>query len=138
METIIAALYLGAIVLWIGSFWQIFTKAGEPGWVIFIPIYNIYVLLRIAGKPGWWLILMFLPFVNIIASILMYVGLAQSFGKGVGFTVGLVLLPFIFVPILAFGSSKYGYINENWQQGVIENPVNMSAVGSPLRTGMVN
>ena len=134
METLITAMYFGAIVLWIGALWQVFAKAGEPGWAIFIPIYNMYVLLRIAGKPGWWLILFFVPFVNLVISILTYVGLAQAFGKGVGFTVGLILLPGIFFPILAFGSSVYGQQNRDWRQEMIEHASDPASVGSPLRT----
>jgi hypothetical protein len=94
-------------VLIIVSMWKVFTKAGEPGWAVLIPIYNTYVMLKIAGKPGWWLILLFIPIVNLVIGIIAVAGLASNFGKGVGFTVGLILLPFLFYPILAFGSSEY-------------------------------
>jgi hypothetical protein len=87
--------------------WKIFTKAGKPGWAILIPFYNIYVMLKIAGKPGWWLILLLIPFVNFIIMILMVVGLAQNFGKGTGFILGLIFLSVIFIPILAFGDARY-------------------------------
>ena len=87
--------------------WKVFTKAGQPGWAILIPIYNVYVMLMIAGKPGWWLILMFVPVVNIVIGIMALAGFAGNFGKGGGFVVGLIFLPFIFFPILAFGSAKY-------------------------------
>ena len=60
-----------------------------------------------AGKPGWWLILLFIPIVNIVISILAIAGLAKNFGKGVGFILGLIFLPIIFFPILGFGSAKY-------------------------------
>lgn len=106
-EAIVGIIYLAAIVLIVVALWKIFSKAGQPGWASIIPFYNTYVLLLIAGKPGWWLILMFIPFVNIIIDILMSVGLAQSFGKGTGFAIGLIFLPFIFLPILAFGDAQY-------------------------------
>ena len=94
-------------ILFVVAWWKIFTKAGEPGWAAIIPIYNVIVLLKIAGKPVWWIILMLIPLVNFVISIFVAAGLAKNFGKGTGFVVGLVLLPFIFYPILAFGSAHY-------------------------------
>lgn len=100
-------LFLAIMIFVIVSLWKVFTKAGQPGWAIFIPIYNAYVMLKIAGKPGWWLILMFIPIVSIVVGIVVLVALAQNFGKGAGFAVGLLFLPFIFYPILAFGDAQY-------------------------------
>jgi hypothetical protein len=87
--------------------WKIYTKAGHPGWASIIPIYNIYILLKIVGKPWWWLLLMLIPLVNIIFAIWMTNLLSLSFGKSSAFTVGLIFLPFIFYPILGFGDSQY-------------------------------
>ena len=50
---------------------------------------------------------MLIPFVNFIIAIILLIDLAKSFGKGVGFGIGLLLLPFIFFPILGFGSAQY-------------------------------
>jgi len=100
-------LYLVVWVLIIISFWKIFEKAGKPGWASIIPIYNIIILLEIIGKPWWWLLLLLIPGVNIIFGIWMLNLLSISFGKTEGFTVGLVLLPFIFLPILGFGEDMY-------------------------------
>lgn len=100
-------IWLALAILMIASFWKIFTKAGKPGWASIIPFYNIYVMLQIAGKPGWWLILYFIPLVNLIIGIIVIVALAQSFGKGVGFAVGIIFLGIIFYPILAFGDARY-------------------------------
>ena len=94
-------------IFYIATFWKVFEKAGKPGWASIIPIYNIVVLLDIAGKPVWWIILFFIPIVNFIFAILTYVGLADRFGKGGGFAVGLILLGIIFFPILGFGSAQY-------------------------------
>ena len=99
--------YIAVAVFLIVSMWRVFEKAGQPGWAAIIPIYNIVVMLRIAGKPGWWVILYFIPIVNIIIGIITYVGIAEAFGKDGGFAVGLVFLPFIFFPILAFGEATY-------------------------------
>ena len=100
-------IYLAVIAFMIATMWTIFLKAGKPGWAAIIPIYNMLVLLEIAGKPWWWLLLMLIPVVNIVIAVLVFHNLALSFGKGAGFTVGIILLGFIFLPILAFGDAKY-------------------------------
>lgn len=100
-------IYVGFIVFLIASMWKMFEKAGQPGWAAIVPIYNIYVLTQIAEKPGWWLLLFFIPLVNLVASIMVWSAISSRFGKGDGFTVGLVLLSFIFIPILGFGDAQY-------------------------------
>ena len=89
------------------AMWKVFTKAGQPGWASLIPFYNIYVWCKIVGRPGWWLILMFIPFVNFIIAIILCIDLAKSFGKGAGFGIGIVFLGFIFLAILGFGDAQY-------------------------------
>ncbi len=89
------------------SWWKIFEKAGQPGWKAIIPIYNFYILLKIVGKPGWWLILILIPILNFVFIVWTYNMLSKSFGKDEAFTVGLVLLGFVFFAILGFGSAKY-------------------------------
>ena len=98
---------LAIIVLVFASFWKVFVKAGREGWEGIIPIYNCYVLLQVLNKPIWWLILLFIPIANIIVAFLLCMALAEKFGKGTGFAVGMLLLPFIFYPILAFGDAQY-------------------------------
>lgn len=101
-------LYIAIVVFMIAAMWKIFTKAGQPGWACIIPIYNYVIMLKIARKPMWWLaILLLVPFVNIIFLIMTIHAISVNFGKDAGFTVGLILLPIIFFPILAFGSAKY-------------------------------
>jgi hypothetical protein len=95
------------VVLIVASLWKIFSKAGQPGWAAIIPIYNVYVMCKVAGRPGWWLLLMLIPVVNLIIAIILNVDIAKRFGKGVGFAIGMIFLPFIFWPILAFGSAQY-------------------------------
>ncbi len=89
------------------SMWKVFTKARKPGWACLIPFYNIYVMLQIAGKPGWWLLLYFIPVVNLIVGIITLLAFVGNFGKSVGFAIGLIFLPFIFYPMLAFGDARY-------------------------------
>jgi len=87
--------------------WRIYEKAGKPGWAVLIPFYNIIVLLEIVGKPIWWIFLFLIPFVNIVFGIWITNLLSKSFGKDEAFTVGLILLGFVFYPILGFGDAKY-------------------------------
>ncbi len=91
----------------IASMWKVFTKAGEPGWASLVPIYNLIVLLKIAQKPIWWILLFLVPAVNLVATILIGISIAQRFGKSTGFGVGVGLLPMIFYPLLAFGDARY-------------------------------
>lgn len=102
-----AFIYFAILLLIIISMWKIFTKAGKPGWAAIIPIYNLIVLLEIVGKPIWWLILMFIPFVNLIFLIILTHQLSLAFGQGIGMTLLLLFLPFIGYPMLAFGSAQY-------------------------------
>jgi hypothetical protein len=95
------------ILLIVAAMWKVFSKAGQPGWAAIIPIYNVYVMCKVAGRPGWWLLLMLIPIVNFIIAIILNVDISKRFGKGVGFAIGMILLPFIFWPILGFGSAQY-------------------------------
>ena len=105
---IIAIIFYVAIIgLMIASAWKVYEKAGQPGWAGIVPIYNIVVLCKIIGKPTWWTLLIFIPIVNYVILIMMFHGLSKSFGKGAGYTVGIILLPFIFYPMLAFGDAQY-------------------------------
>jgi hypothetical protein len=100
---IVLAVYVLVVIGW----WKIFTKAGQPGWAAIIPLYNIYTLLKVVGRPGWWLILYFIPLVDFVIHIIVNLDLARSFGKSAGYALGLLFLPVIFYPILGLGNSKY-------------------------------
>ncbi len=111
---IFVIIYLAIIVLEIAALWKVFVKAGHPGWAAIIPIYNVYVLLKVIGRPGWWLLLFLIglvPFVGwivvFVIGIIIAIDLAKSFAKSTGFAVGLIFLNFIFIPILGFGESRY-------------------------------
>ena len=91
----------------IAGLWKTFVKAGQPGWGIFIPIYNAYLLTQIARKPGWWVLLMFVPIVNLVINAIVSIGVAENFGKSARFGFGLFFLPFLFYPILGFGDAAY-------------------------------
>lgn len=99
--------YLAVLLVMVISGWVIFTKAGKPGWAAIVPIYNIIVLLEIVGRPIWWIVLLIIPFVGFIVAILLMIDLAKSFGKDIGYAIGLILLGVVFMPMLAFGDAKY-------------------------------
>jgi hypothetical protein len=98
---------IGISILVLASVWKVFTKAGQPGWAAIVPIYNLYFLLQIVGRPGWWLLLMFIPVINIVVALIVYLDLAKSFDKSSLFGLGLFFLGFIFCPILGFGDARY-------------------------------
>lgn len=100
-------IYLAFIIFIIASVWKVFEKAGQPGWAAIIPIYNLYIILKIVGRPGWWLLLFLVPLVNFVIAIIVDIDLAKSFGKSAAFGLGLVFLGFIFFPILGFGDAQY-------------------------------
>lgn len=100
-------IWLAIMAFFVYVGWKVFVKAGQPGWAAIVPIYNFIVLLKIVGKPWWWIFGMLVPFLNFVVLILILVNLAKVFGKGTGFAIGLILLGFIFYPILAFGDATY-------------------------------
>lgn len=103
---VILALVAFALLM-IASMWRIYTKAGRPGWSAIVPIYSSLQLIWTAGKPWWWLLLLCIPFLNFIVLIVLYYNLAKAFGKGGGYTLLLVFLPFIGFPMLAWGNATY-------------------------------
>lgn len=107
MGVIGTIIYLAVLIAVIAGLWKAFEKAGQPGWAAIVPIYNMIVMLKIAGKPVWWIVLLIIPFVNFVMIVLIMLALAKSFGKGAGYAMGCVFLGFIFIPMLGFGDAKY-------------------------------
>ncbi|MEZ6055242.1 MAG: DUF5684 domain-containing protein [Planctomycetaceae bacterium] len=103
----ILIVYLLLVILMVAGMWATFAKAGKPGWASIIPIYNVIVLLEIVGRPIWWFLLLLIPIVGLIIAIVVTIDLAKSFGKGAGFGLLLIFLPFIGYPMLGFGSARY-------------------------------
>ena len=87
--------------------WIVFRKAGKPGWAAIVPVYNLYVLFEITWGSGIRFLLLLIPIYNIILGIQTQVRLAKAFGKSGGFAAGLIFLPNIFIPLLAFGGAAY-------------------------------
>lgn len=90
------------LIQFIGQ-WKMLKKLGKPGWSILIPIYNGWVYLECGGLPGW---LVLIPVANTIGIIVAAVKIPQRFGKGIGFGLGNLFFPYIFTPILGFGSAQ--------------------------------
>lgn len=102
MLLLLPLFWLALCVFYVVSMWKVYTKAGQPGWACLIPIYHLYILLKIARRPGWWLLLFLIPIAGIVIGIMMTIDIAKAFGKGTGFAVGLIFLAPIFYAILAF------------------------------------
>ena len=100
-------IWLLVVVVMLAGMWKVFEKAGRQGWEAIVPIYNIYVLTIVVGQPWWLLILCLIPLVNVLVFIFLAFKLAERFGQGVPFTIGMVLLPFVFYPLLGFGDAQY-------------------------------
>lgn len=111
MESLLGIVFalvpLALIVVVIAGAWKMYAKAGKPGWSAIVPIYNLVVLLNIVGRPVWYLLLFIIPVVNLVVAAIVSIDLAKSFGKGTGYGIGILLLGFIFIPMLGFGSARY-------------------------------
>ncbi len=166
---IVSIIIIAALVITLAGIWKTFVKAGESGWKALIPVYNNYIMLRIGGHSGWWVLTFLLPLIPwliailsatanaqtttnmagttslpvgqmnvtpdqilgiggvvaaviitmimlavmaffqllVLVSVVMTYDLARSFGKGMAFTWGLLVLPVVFWPILGFGEAEY-------------------------------
>ncbi|MGO9232444.1 MAG: DUF5684 domain-containing protein [Bryobacteraceae bacterium] len=105
---IVTILFLAIAVVFAIGIWKVFVKAGQPGWAALIPFYNIYILLKIVGRPAWWLVLFLIPLVNLVILLLVAIDLAKAFGQSAVFGVVLLfLLGGIGYLVLGFGNYKY-------------------------------
>ena len=128
-----ALVILGSIVAIISN-WVIYKKASQPGWASIVPIYNMVIMIEIVGKPVWWILLLFIPVVNVIIGIIMVYRLSLSFGKGVGFTIGMIFLPIIFFPILAFGHSQFHPLSDSASALPPQEPPKSKEQRTPVET----
>lgn len=107
VSMLVSLMYLAFFIVYVVGLVKVFQKAGREWWEAVIPLYNTYVMIKVAGRPGWWFLLFLIPFVNIVAVVVVMHSLSTAFGHGVGFTLGLIFLGPIFLLILGFGSSQY-------------------------------
>jgi hypothetical protein len=110
--------------------WELFEKADRPGWVAAIPFVNAWIMIQMTNNEWWLFLLLLLSPVtaaamqatgagwlwyllvvvvppNVAAYAKLLVDLAASFGRGVGSGLGLVVLPFVFFPLLGYGDTQY-------------------------------
>lgn len=75
-------------------------------WFAWIPILNIILMLQIAQKPLWWIILMLIPIVNIIIAIIVWMAIAEARGKPswIGILMIVPVVNLIVPGYLAFSS----------------------------------
>jgi hypothetical protein len=102
-STTTSLLVLALVLLVVVAMWKVFERAGEPGWAALVPLYNLYILTRVAQMSGWWVLAAFIPVLNIVFCFATSIGVAKRFNKSTGYGIGLALLPFIFYPMLAWG-----------------------------------
>lgn len=125
ISILLVGISLSSLVIYVGSLWLVYAKAGRGGWLIFIPIINIYVLLRIAGKPAWHFLLFLIPLFTPFVLIFMWIGLAKAFGKSTLFGLGLIFFNWIFVVVLAFGRSEYQHLDPRKRHVDDFQPINV-------------
>ncbi len=106
-ETVRALISLALLAVAAAGMWRVFAKAGLPGWGALVPYYNLVLVMRLAGKPGWWAIWFFVPLLNFVIYTIVTLEIAKNFGKGVAYTFGLLLLPPLFYVFLGLGRAVY-------------------------------
>lgn len=135
-------------VIALAGMWKAFTKAGQAGWKALIPIYNLYVMLKIGGNSTWWLLGLLVPVLNLFVLAKIFIDVGRKFGRGVGFGLGLWLLWFVFWPRLGFGEDRYQadpFRNDRdrvrkaveWR-GNLDSPEFATATRSALRSGSLS
>jgi len=104
---VMLVVWLAVLVATVAGMWKTFEKADEPGWAAIIPIYNVYVAMKIGGNEWWYLLLLLIPLVNILVNAKIFIDVAKAFDQGIGFGLGIWILPMVFFPILGFGDYQY-------------------------------
>lgn len=95
-------LYL-LIVIYFATLWKVFAKAGSPQWKGFVPVVNLLEVLKLTGKPWWWVFLFIVPGINLLMLVVMNVELGKSYGQRSGQNYFMaIVLPWVFIPQLAF------------------------------------
>lgn len=110
--------------LQIAGMWKMFEKAGKPGWAAIVPFYGSYIRTEITIGCGWFFLLAMVPYVGFVYNIYLCYNLCKSFGYPWPFTIGLVLVPYVFYPIMGFSKNPYlgvtkNIFNQNDNTGVI-------------------
>jgi hypothetical protein len=89
---------------------KIFKKAGVESWKAWVPVYNSWVTLELGGQQGWWSILAFIPLVNIVAAVFLYIAMYHvglKLGKEGAFVLLAIFLPIVWLIWLAVDKSVW-------------------------------
>jgi hypothetical protein len=100
MGYVVCGAAVACLIFALVCFWRIFSKAGRGGWKSVVPVYNGIVLLRIVGRPLWWLAPLCIPVVGLVPFVVVLMDLGRAFGRS--------WLQGLFFPVLAFGEARYG------------------------------
>lgn len=114
---------IAVVVFYFIAAWRIYTKAGRPGWANLIPVYCWVEFFHVAWGSGVYFLLMLIPVANILVALITVHKLSESFHHGIGYTLGLFFLPWIFIPVLAFGKSKHIRNTEEPKTEIAERPI---------------
>lgn len=94
------------------STWKLYIKAERKAIESFIPIYNLVILMKIINRPRWWVLLLFIPIINLIMIPIIWIETIRSFGKSSKYETFLVLISFgFYITFLNYTSEKLNYIN---------------------------
>lgn len=99
-------LILAAVTLFYTAVaWLLYVKAGQPGWAVLVPIYNMIVYIQICERPIWWIVLLFLPVANFVIPIILMLDFNRKFGQPTWHIILALFFGFVYYPYLAFSSS---------------------------------
>ncbi|SFU56067.1 signal peptidase I [Pustulibacterium marinum] len=71
--------------------WKLYVKAGRKSWEAAVPVYNAVILMKIINRPWWWVLLLFIPVINVIMIPVIWVETIRSFGRNTTADTFLVL-----------------------------------------------
>ena len=86
--------FLAVQLIHFGGSWKLYQKAGRKSWEALIPVYNAVVLMQIIRRPKWWVILLFIPIINLMIFPVVWVETLRSFGKNSTLDTALGVLTF--------------------------------------------
>lgn len=117
MGAVVAGAFFFMLFFWVASYAigafllsRVFKKAGVEQWIAWVPIYNAWKLLEIGGQQGFWAVLAFIPFVNIVSLIFMYISMYNiglKLGKEGWFVILAIFIPIVWLIWLGFDDSKW-------------------------------
>jgi len=114
VEVFFPMILVSWLLIYFTSYWTFMEKSGYPGWFAFIPVFNWYILTRIAGRSGWWALAFLVPILNLAARLLIWSEISERYGKSTGYSIGLAWFNPIFLPMLALSDAKMDEPPTQW------------------------